>query len=64
MRKVPVYKEENGVFVKVKEITEKEARDYIAGEPDVEEIIGIYIIRDEEKSLGEEERRIYEFRAP
>ena len=64
MKKVPVYRKEGDVFVKVGEVSEEEAKEYIAGEPDVEEVVGIYIIGDEEHLFEEEERKVHEFRAP
>ena len=62
VKKVPVYKEKDGVFVKVGEVSEEEAKSYV-DEPDVEEVTGIYIIEDEEY-LPEEESKVHEYRIP
>ena len=62
MKIVPVYKEKNGVFVKVGEVSEEEAKDYISGEPDIEEIEAVYILGDEEHLPEEEESKVYEYR--
>ena len=62
MRKVPVYRKEGDVFVKVREVSEEEAKSYI-DEPDVEEVTGIYIIEDEDHLL-EEESKVYEYKIP
>jgi len=62
MRKVPVYRKEGDVFVKVREVSEEEAKSY-TDEPDVEEVTGIYIIEDEDYLL-EEESKVYEYKIP
>ena len=61
MKKVPVYKEKDGVFIKVGEVSEKEAKNLVSGEPDVEEVNTVYVIEEEE--LSEEERKVHEFKA-
>jgi len=58
-RKIPVYKKEGDIYVKVGEITEEKARFY-ADDPDVIEVNAVCIV-DEEPIEGEE-RKIHEFR--
>ncbi len=62
VKKVPVYKEKDGVFVKVGEVSEEEAKSYV-DEPDVEEVTGIYIIEDKDYLL-EEEGKVHEYKIP
>lgn len=64
VKKVPVYRKEGDVFVKVGEISEQEAKDYVSGEPDIEEVDAVYILGDEEQLPEEEESKVHKYRIP